>query len=266
MRTGKTVQKRNILWLKLRYPEDWLNRTAQYIQTITRTDTASVDERPMTRGQLEQIHGVTETQELLERGFWQETMIKGIKHYIKCDFTKTTSVSKASAESVTLNKSVAKDELHQLEDAFQQFKATVDTDWKGTGAWPGTSAGGKSLGTHASSSSLAIEDVAGPSAGNKTAVAAKESALACLNKIQEVQNSIYGTTNALVDNPMARTIVKMMKKATPELEKHRRNVQKVATAATIDPKAVKAAIIAAVECCSASVTTLKTAHRFLSTS
>ena len=33
----------------------------------------------------------------------------------------------------------------------------------------------------------------------------------------------------------------------------------------IDPKAVKAAISAAVECCTASVATLKTAHRFLST-
>ena len=90
-----------------------------------------------------------------------------------------------------------------------------------------------------------------------------KAALSCLNKIQEVQNSICGTANALASEAMAKTVVKMLKSNKAELEKQRIKVQKLATAAQLDTKAVNDSINEAVASVTAAIATLKSAHRFL---
>jgi len=155
MRQGKTTAKRNILFLRLKYPDDWQSRAVQFVQKLTKTDTSKVLEAPKTRGELICIHGETEAMELIARGFFEEVDIRGVKHYVKCSFSKETAITKSTEESMALNKSVAASEISELEQVFESFKSGLDLGWattwgkgmaiKGSGASSSGGAGEASL-------------------------------------------------------------------------------------------------------------------------
>ena len=68
-----------------------------------------------------QIHCETEAAVLIARGFFQETTIRGIPHYINISFAKENTVTETTAESVSMNKALKMDELMELESNFESF-------------------------------------------------------------------------------------------------------------------------------------------------
>ena len=139
-REGKGLKKRSVLWLSLKYPDDWANRTVHYVQTVVKSETNTVQETPKTRGELNQIHGETEATELINKGFFEQVMVKGVPHYVKVDFTKQVGITKQNKESMGLQRSVASDEIKSLEEKFDQYKVSLDLGW--TSSWGGTKASG----------------------------------------------------------------------------------------------------------------------------
>ena len=155
MREGKQAKKRTVLWLALKYPRDWASRSTSYMQRLLRTETTAAKEIPKTKGELIQIHGVDETEELIRKGFFQEVQIKGVQHYVKISFERENRMEKQHEESMSLSKSIASEEIHELESAFEQYKLGLDLGWTSSGGWSGTS--NKSLGHGGSQGALPAE-------------------------------------------------------------------------------------------------------------
>ena len=100
------------------------------LSQVTKTESCGTSETPRTRGELEQLHGVAETAELLQKGFFDKIMIKGVEHFVKIGFEKKQSLSKSVHEEMELKKSVGSDEISQLESGFESFQCALDLDWK----------------------------------------------------------------------------------------------------------------------------------------
>lgn len=146
-REGKGMKKRNVLWLSLKYPDDWANRTVRYVQTVVRTESSTATESPKTRGELNQLHGETEAADLINKGFFEQINIKGVPHFVKVGFKKTLSMSRNTEEQMELQKSVDSQEIKALEDKFVEYKCGLDLEWSTSwGAKASASGGGGSAG------------------------------------------------------------------------------------------------------------------------
>ena len=140
MREGKQGKKRTVLWLALKYPGDWATRSTTFIQKVVRMESTSAKEVPKTKGELIQIHGLEETEELLKQGFFEMVQVRGVPHYVKVSFERENKIEKHNEESMSLTKLVGKDEVEALESSFENYKLAIDTNWTSSG-WTGSGAG-----------------------------------------------------------------------------------------------------------------------------
>ena len=97
---------------------------------MVKTESCGTSETPRTRGELEQLHGVAEAADLIQKGFFDKIMIKGVEHFVKIGFEKKQSLAKNVEESMALAKSVGSDEITSLESGFESFQCALDLDWK----------------------------------------------------------------------------------------------------------------------------------------
>ena len=146
MREGKSGKKRTVLWLALKYPGDWASRSTTFLQRVLRSEATTAKEAPKTKGELIQIHGLDETEDLIKRGFFESVMVRGVQHYVKVSFERENRIEKQNEESMKLTKTVGSDEVHALENAFEQFKLGMDVNWTSSGWSGGSSKGGNSHG------------------------------------------------------------------------------------------------------------------------
>ena len=104
---------------------------------VSRAESSASTEVPKTKGELEKIHGESETADLLARGFFEKIVIKGVDHYIKQAYEKRQTMSKTTEETMHLQKSVAAEEVATLEGSFDSWKCSLDLDFKTS--WKGSS-------------------------------------------------------------------------------------------------------------------------------
>eukprot|EP00959_Pyramimonas_sp_CCMP1952_P110984 2321855-Pyramimonas_sp.AAC.1 len=87
---GKTEMKNNTLFLFLKGDPKWAERLESQVQTISRADTTQVKRQQYSRGELEQIHGVSEAQDFIDKGKFIEMEDEwGDKVYVKATKTHT---------------------------------------------------------------------------------------------------------------------------------------------------------------------------------
>ena len=91
----------------------------------------------------------------------------------------------------------------------------------------------------------------------------QENALACQNKISEIQAALSTTVNLLASNTFAKKLVQTLRKGIPALEKHRKELQTCSTAAALDANLIKNNIKGAFKTCEEYIGHLKSANKFM---
>ena len=84
LKTGASLAKREVLWEFLTAPpRSWINRLLSVTETLSKSESDTNRCIPMTRGEIERLHGESEAADLIERGWFDTQEQNGVTLYIK---------------------------------------------------------------------------------------------------------------------------------------------------------------------------------------